>query len=46
MAQNKAEDDSRREAGMFGQLIGVVRKGPDAEAATKVGEPSLSDPLR
>lgn len=44
VAQNKAEDDSRREAGMFGHLIGVVRKGPDVEAATKVGEPSLSDP--
>jgi hypothetical protein len=29
---------------MFGKLMGVVRKGPDVAQATKIGDPSLSDP--
>jgi outer membrane protein assembly factor BamD len=44
VAQNKAEDASRHEATMFGKLMGVVRKGPDVAQATKLGDPSLSDP--
>src|ERR1700722_11935231 len=44
VAQNKAEDASRHEATMFGKLMGVVRKGPDVAQATKIGEPSPSDP--
>jgi outer membrane protein assembly factor BamD len=44
VAQNKAEDASRRDSGMFGRLMGVVRKGPDVETATKVGEPTLQEP--
>ena len=44
VAQNKAEDASRHEATMFGKLMGVVRKGPDVAQATKIGDPSLSDP--
>jgi hypothetical protein len=44
VAQNKAEDASRRDSGMFGRLMGVVRKGPDVATATKVGEPTLNEP--
>ncbi len=44
VAQNKAEDASRHESTMFGKLMGVVRKGPDVAQATKIGEPSLTDP--
>ncbi len=44
VAQNRAEDASRHEMGMFGKLMGVVRKGPDVAQAAKVGEPSLVDP--
>jgi outer membrane protein assembly factor BamD len=44
VAQNKAEDASRRETGMFGKLMGVVRKGPDTAMAAKVGEPTLVEP--
>jgi outer membrane protein assembly factor BamD len=44
VAQNKAEDASRHETGMFGKLMSVVRKGPDVAQATKIGDPSLTDP--
>jgi outer membrane protein assembly factor BamD len=44
VAQNKAEDASRHETTMFGKLMGVVRKGPDVAQATKIGDPSLTDP--
>jgi outer membrane protein assembly factor BamD len=44
LAQNKAEDASRRETPMFGRLMSVVRKSPDVAQAAKVGEPSLVDP--
>jgi outer membrane protein assembly factor BamD len=44
VAQNKAEDESRHDTGMFGKLMGVVRKGPDVAQAAKVGEPTLIEP--
>jgi outer membrane protein assembly factor BamD len=44
VAQNRAEDASRRETGMFGRMIGNFNKHPDVAQATKVGEPTLVDP--
>jgi outer membrane protein assembly factor BamD len=44
IAQNQAEDDSRRSTGVFGHLVGNFRKHPDVAEATKVGEPTLVDP--
>ena len=44
VAQNKAEDDSRRESGMFGKLTQMFMKHPDVATATKVGEPTLVEP--
>jgi outer membrane protein assembly factor BamD len=44
IAQNKAEEDSRRETGVFGHLMGNFQKHPDVAQATKVGEPTLVDP--
>ncbi len=44
VAQNRAEEDSRREAGTMDRLMGVVRKGPDTSLASKVGDPTLVDP--
>ena len=44
VAQNRAEEDSRREASTYERLMGVVKKGPDVSQAAKVGEPPLVDP--
>jgi outer membrane protein assembly factor BamD len=44
VAQNRAEDASRRETGTIGKLMSVVRKSPDVAQATKVGDPTLVDP--
>jgi hypothetical protein len=44
VAQNRAEEESRREAGTLDRLMGVVKKGPDFSEAAKVGEPALVDP--
>jgi outer membrane protein assembly factor BamD len=44
VAQNKAEDASRRESTTLRKLIGIVKKGPDLAQAAKVGEPTLVDP--
>ena len=44
LAQNRAEDASRRETGTLGRLMSVVRKNPDVAQATKVGDPTLVDP--
>src|SRR5579859_6918109 len=41
VAQNKAEDASRRESTTAQKLMGLVKKGPDVAAAAKVGEPGL-----
>ena len=44
VAQNRAEDESRRETTMKQRLMGFVRKGPDVSLASQVGEPTLVDP--
>src|SRR5207253_11343106 len=44
IAQNKAEEDSRREASMVARVVDNFRKHPDVSPATKVGEPTLVDP--
>jgi outer membrane protein assembly factor BamD len=44
VAQNKAEDESRRDNTTLTKLISVVRRGPDVEQASKIGEPTLVDP--
>jgi outer membrane protein assembly factor BamD len=44
LAQNKAEDASRRQATPVQKLMGFVRRGPDVSQAAKVGEPALVDP--
>jgi outer membrane protein assembly factor BamD len=43
VAQNKAEEDSRRETGMVQKLMRNFRKHPDVAQAAKVGEPPLVD---
>jgi outer membrane protein assembly factor BamD len=43
IAQNKAEEESRRESGMFGRMTSAFKKHPDVARATKVGEPPLVD---
>ncbi len=45
VAQNRAEQDSRRESSTLTKLMGVVKKGPDMARASKVGEPTLVDPI-
>jgi len=44
VAQNKAEDASRRESTTVQKLLGLIKKGPDMAQASKVGEPTLVDP--
>ena len=44
VAQNRAEQESRRQTGALGKLLSVVKKGPDMARASKVGDPSLVDP--
>lgn len=44
VAQNRAEEDSRREASTLDRLMSVVKKGPDVAHSSKVGEPTLVDP--
>jgi outer membrane protein assembly factor BamD len=44
VAQNKAEEDSRRDTSMMKSLMGNFQKHPDVAQATKVGEPVLVDP--
>jgi len=44
VAQNRAEEESRREANTLDRLMGVVKKGPDVSTAAKVGDPTLVDP--
>jgi outer membrane protein assembly factor BamD len=44
VVQNRAEEESRREANTLDRLMGVVKKGPDVAQASKVGEPTLVDP--
>jgi outer membrane protein assembly factor BamD len=44
VAQNKAEEASRKSTGMFGKVMRNFQKHPDVADATKVGEPTLVDP--
>jgi len=44
VAQNKAEEDSRREPSQFSKVMKTFEKHPDVSDATKVGEPTLVDP--
>ncbi len=44
LAQNRAEEESRREANTLDRLMSVVKKGPDVAQAAKVGDPTLVDP--
>jgi outer membrane protein assembly factor BamD len=44
IAQNKAEEDSRRTTGMVSHVLGGFSKHPDVAQATKVGEPTLVEP--
>ena len=43
VAQNKAEIESRGEKTMFGQVRGLIKKGPDVSQAAMNGEPTLVD---
>lgn len=44
IAQNKAEEASRGEAGMRRRIFMNLRRGPDVARAAKVGEPSMTEP--
>ena len=44
LAQNKAEEDSRREASTVSKVMGNFQKHPDVAQAARVGEPTLVDP--
>ena len=44
VAQNKAEEDSRREASTLSKVIRTFEKHPSVAGSSKVGEPTLVDP--
>ncbi len=44
VAQNKAEEDSRREASTLSKIMTSFGKHPNVAQASKVGEPTLVDP--
>ena len=44
IAQNKAEEDSRRDATTVSKVMGNFEKHPDTTHAARVGEPTLVDP--
>ncbi|MFI5111800.1 MAG: outer membrane protein assembly factor BamD [Terriglobales bacterium] len=44
IAQNKREEESRRELGRLGKLKLNLHRGPDTSLAVSVGEPTLVDP--
>jgi outer membrane protein assembly factor BamD len=44
VAQNKAEEDARREEGIVGRAVEIFSRHPDVSAATTVGNPSLQTP--
>jgi len=44
VAQNRKEEESRRESTTLTQLMGLVKKGPVVDMAAKVGDPTLMDP--
>jgi outer membrane protein assembly factor BamD len=43
LAQNKAEEDARRQETMLSNLTSVFNRHPDVSSATKVGDPTLQD---
>jgi outer membrane protein assembly factor BamD len=43
LAQNKAEEDSRRQQTTVSALTSVLNRHPDVSSATKVGDPTLQD---
>lgn len=44
LAQNKAEEDSRRESGVMTKVLRNFSKHPDVAQASRVGDPTLVDP--
>jgi len=44
VAQNKAEEDSRKEVSTLNKVMRTFAKHPDVAEAAKVGEPTLVDP--
>jgi len=44
IAQNKAEEDSRKSSNMLSKVMQNFEKHPDVSEAAKVGEPTLVDP--
>jgi outer membrane protein assembly factor BamD len=44
LAQNKAEEDSRKEPNALSKVMRTFAKHPDVAEAAKVGEPTLVDP--
>lgn len=43
LAQNKAEEDARRQESMLSSVTSAFNRHPDISAATTVGDPSLQD---
>ena len=43
LAQNKAEEDSRKQQSLMSSVMGVINKHPDVSAAATVGNPTLQD---
>src|SRR6202050_1728286 len=44
VAQNRAEEESRRESTPLDLALSLVKKGPNVDLAAKVGDPTLVDP--
>ena len=44
LAQNRKEEEARRESTTLTRLMSVAKKGPDVTTAAKVGDPTLTDP--
>jgi outer membrane protein assembly factor BamD len=44
VAQNRAEENSRHEAGMLKTILGNFQKHPDTSQAANVGQPTLVEP--
>jgi outer membrane protein assembly factor BamD len=44
VAQNRKEEESRRESTTIARAMDLVKKGPDVAMSAKVGDPTLVDP--
>lgn len=44
VAQNRKEEQSREEIGMWSHVMGGFKKRPDVAQASKIGDPTLVDP--